>query len=105
MAEIIFLANDNIIMLAGMKNVTTDSYINDATVTVTLVDPDGVDVPGVVDMEMPYVTDSDGDYTALLVDTLDLDSRRIYLAKVTADGGDGLKWYGEIDCEVLVRKS
>ena len=94
MAETVYVLNDNILEVDGLVNAATSKYINDATVTVTLVNKDNEDVIGAVNLTLDYV--SDGRYRTTLADTLLLTAQDFYTAKVTADGGAGLKGYWEI---------
>lgn len=94
--ESLIIDTDNVIELSAFQNETDDSYINDATVTVTLLTMGGTEVSGGAwPLTMSYVAASDGIYRATLPDTLALKPNKRYLAKVIADGGSGLRrtWY------------
>lgn len=92
MAEGIYVDNDNIITLVGLKNKVSGAWINDATVTVTLQDEDGNEVSGQSwPATLSYVSSSNGNYRATLEDVLNLLPDVEYTAEVTADGGPGLK--------------
>jgi hypothetical protein len=88
----ILVGNDNLIEVLDLKNVATGSYINNATVTVTLKDAASVNVTGQSwPVTLNYVAASNGKYRATLVDTLPLVVDETYYATVVADAGDGLK--------------
>lgn len=87
---VIYLENDNLVALSGLKNVVTGAYVNTATVRLTLTDMGGSVVPGVDDVVMQYQEGSDGDYYGIIQDTVSL-TDSYYMAEVTADAGGGLK--------------
>ena len=92
----LIIGSDNIIQLDQLTDQSDGSYMNAATVTVTLLERDGTEVAGDTwPLSMAYVSASDGRYTATLLDTLTLISNKRYQAKVVADGGSGKKrtWY------------
>lgn len=83
-----FVANTNVLELIGLRSNINDTYINDATVTVTIKDADGVEVTGETwPLTMDYVAASNGNYRAILVDGLALVGKRKYVAYISADGG------------------
>jgi hypothetical protein len=92
----LIVETDNLIELDGLQDQSTSAYINDATVTVTLLDSSGSEVAGETwPLTMGYVAASNGKYRATLADTLSLSPNKRYQAKVVADGGSGKKrtWY------------
>ena len=92
----LIVETDNLIELDGLQDQSTSAYINDATVTVTLLDSSGSEVSGETwPLTMSYVAASDGKYRATLADTLVIKPNKRYQAKVVADGGSGKKrtWY------------
>ena len=93
--SVIFIDNDNLIELIGLKDIALNAFINNATVQITLTDTAGVEVSGQSwPVTMNYVAASDGDYRATLEDVLVLISGRKYTAVITADAGSDLlgKW-------------
>ena len=95
MPQILFHENTMTIELLGLQDADDDSYINNATVTVTITDEDDVDVVGETwPVTMTYVAASNGDYRANLSYLMDIDPRNIYTAKVTAiaTGGERANW-------------
>lgn len=98
MALKIYLLNDNILQLEGLQNYATGDYLTSATVTVTLVDSDGVDVVGETwPLTMIYVSGTDATYRCTLSDSLSLTKWSRYRAQITADAGSGLRGYWEPD--------
>lgn len=88
MTQVIFDQNDNLLEVIDLKNVVTDTFVNTATVTATLVDSEGVDVVGESwPITLAYVAASDGLYQAILKDTLTLAPGDLYTAKIDADDG------------------
>ncbi len=105
MTELLLQANDNILELDGLKNDATSAFINDAAVTVTLVDSDDVDVVGQTwPTTMLYVAASDGIYRATLQDVITLEPDAKYTAKVTANGGAGLLGFFELPVVARIRR-
>lgn len=96
MASALYVGNDNVLEVDGLKNAVADTYINNATVSVILVDKNGEQVEGDTwPKTMDYVADSDGKYRCTLKDTLSLSPMEAYTATITADGGADLKGYWE----------
>jgi hypothetical protein len=86
--QVIFNLNDNLLELVGLKDVVSGSFANSATVTVTLVDKDDVEVAGETwPLTMSYVAASDGLYRAVLKDTLTFVVDDLYTAKIDANDG------------------
>ena len=98
--ETIYRLSDNIIEVTGVKNVATGAYLNSANVDVTLVDASsGAEVSGQTwPMALSYVAGSDGDYRGTITDAISIDEGQTLIAKVTVDGGAGLKRYWEKTC-------
>lgn len=108
MSVTLYVGNDNLIEVTELKNEAEDTYINNATVTVTLIDPalspqqvSGESWP----LSLAYVSGSNGNYRATLVDTLSLSRSTKYIAQVSADGGTGLKGYWEVEAVAIIREN
>lgn len=83
-----FVANTNVLELRGLKSAIDDTYVNDATVTVTVKDDCGVSVSGQTwPATMVYVADSDGDYRVILMNTLQFKAGKKYFAEISVMGG------------------
>lgn len=83
-----FVANTNILDLVGLKSEIEDAFINDATVTVTVKDAADVSVAGASwPLTMAYLAASNGNYRAILADTLSLVAKTKYYAHIAANGG------------------
>ncbi len=88
MTQVIFDLNDNLLELVDLKDVVADTFANAATVTVTLVDKDDVEVVGETwPLTMAYVAASNGKYRAVLKDTLTLTVDALYTAKIDVNDG------------------
>ena len=99
----LFAGNSNLIELKGLKNQATGSFENGAAVSVTLKDESEVEIVGETwPLTMNYVSASNGDYRATLVEGLPLTHGQYVTAFVTAvvSGLTG-KW--EIPCKVIER--
>jgi hypothetical protein len=85
----VFVANTNVIELQSLQNEIDQSYINNASVDVTIADLSGNPETGAGwpswPLAMVYVTASNGVYRAVLVDTLPFDPSQSYLALVHAN--------------------
>lgn len=89
MAEVVYISNDNLITLSGLKDASEGGdYINNAIVEVTLLDSDGNEVAGQSwPATMSYVSGSDGIYEGILEDGLSLSVDDELTARVTVDAG------------------
>lgn len=104
MSLLIYVDNDNLLTVDGVRDVSDGSFINTATVTATLKDADGVDVVGqVFPTTLTYVAASDGKYQGTLEDTLALTANDKYTLCVDIDGGAGLIAHFEIPVKALIR--
>lgn len=102
--NILYVGNDMIMELDGLKNAVTNAFVNNATVNVTLTDSSGEQVTGETwPLTMSYVTSSDGTYRATLQDTLPLVKNKRYKATVNAEAA-GLKGNWEIDVIAKARQ-
>ena len=85
----IYIENDNLITLTGLKNSLLDTYITDATVVVTVKDENGDTVTGSSwPLTMDYVAGTDGTYRVILPEALVLTKNVRYVAEVKVDSSD-----------------
>ncbi len=68
----LFIDSDNLVEWDELTNLATATYINDATMTFTLKDADGVAVSGAAGVSMSYVAASNGKYQGVIESTVDL---------------------------------
>lgn len=100
-----FVANTNVLDLIGLKNEIDDTFINSATVEVTIKDDAGNNVIGQVwPLAMDYVATSDGDYRAFLSEDMELIANTKYIAYVEANGGANLVGHFEFHFKALARR-
>lgn len=86
--SIIYIDNNSLVTLTALTNCATGAVDTTATVTVTLKDSAGVDVPGQTwPATMAHV--SGGTYRATLDADLELAADHIYMAHVDAVGSTG----------------
>lgn len=86
-----YVDNSNILRLTGVKNQATGSYMNTASVAVTIKDLEENEVAGQTwPLFFDYVADSNGNYIAIISEDLDLIPGTEYVAEVISDNGDGL---------------
>lgn len=99
----ILYGSDNRLSLVGLKNASTGVFINNATVTCTLINKSGNQLTGQSwPLSMGYVGASNGDYAGVLSASLVLVAGDIILAQVTADAGAGLKRYWQVPLTVRI---
>lgn len=95
MAEIetLFIDNDNLIKLSGLRDAANGIYLNGASVTVTLVDASTeAEVQGQTwPSTMEYVSSSNGDYQCTLEYDLVVSPQQLIIAKVVANAGGDLR--------------
>ena len=86
--EDIYLNNDSLIELVGLKDTVLNTFINDATVTATIYDDTGTEVTGISwPLTVPYVTSSNGEYRAVLDKAIELIKGNLYTLIQTAVSG------------------
>jgi len=106
MTSIAYVANSNMLELKGLKSEAEDSFITNATVTVTVVAKDGTPVDGGMwPQQMNYVIDSEGDYRAILSENLELENKASYTAFIDADAGPGRVGHWEFAFKAQTRTS
>lgn len=94
----IFVGNTCLLELVELLDTQTGGYINDATVTVTIVDSDGNEVSGeTFPLTMSYVSSSDGLYRCTLLHGLGFTAGHTYTAQITATDTASRVFYGELD--------
>lgn len=82
-----FVANTNVLELRGLQAAIDQTYVNDASVTVTIKDDCGNNVAGQTwPAAMNYVTGSNGDYRLIVASTLQIKSGKKYFAEISATG-------------------
>jgi len=100
---IIYLSNDNLLSIEGLKNSSSGSFMNSATVTATLKDSGGTSVTGqTFPITLSYITATNGNYQATLEDTLNMVADNIYTATITATSSGGL--YAQWDLQLTATK-
>jgi hypothetical protein len=87
----IYLSNDNLLSIEGLKNSSSGSFMNAATVTVTLKDSGGTSVSGqTFPVTLSYIAQTNGNYQATLENTLSMVEDSIYTATIAATSSGGL---------------
>lgn len=94
-----YLDSDQLVTIDGLADPVTGTYVNTATITVTMYQADGTtQVTGQSwPLTLSYVSSSNGNYRGMLEDTRVLEEGKIYWLDVEADAGGGLikswRWY------------
>lgn len=88
-----YVRNDNLLRGANLRTITLatglEAYLTDAaTVTVTVIDADAVEVPGQVwPLALTYITGSQGGFLGLLRNELTWTDGSQWMAIITVDNG------------------
>ena len=83
-----FVANTNVLELRGLQAAIDQTYVNDATVTVTIKDDCGSNVAGQTwPAAMNHVEGSNGDYRVIISSAVQINSGKKYFAEISATGG------------------
>lgn len=99
----IYVGNNNLVDLIGLKNAATDSYENSADVSLRLIADDGSEIEGQTwPLTMNYVADSDGDYRATLSKDLVITHKQVITADITAVAS-GITGNWKTPCRVETR--
>lgn len=88
--DVLYIDNDNVVYLSGLRNEVTGEYINDALLSAELTDTQDVAVAGQSwPLIMDYVAGTQGIYRLLLENTLALLNGQYYKLNISGTG-DGL---------------
>lgn len=102
--HILYIGNNSIVDVTGLRNENTGETVATATVSMTLLDQAGAPVGGSNwPIPLVYVAESSGVYRATLPYTLALVEGGRYVARVVADAGDGLRAQWDMPCVGRVR--
>jgi hypothetical protein len=82
-----WIDTDNCVQITGLKDVVTDQYVNDATVTGVLTDKNGNTVTGAGSLSFEYISGSNGNYAGEIPSTVTLTEGEQYTLTITAMGG------------------
>jgi hypothetical protein len=83
-----FCASTNVLQVSGLTAEIQNEFVNDAIVTVTIKDANGVELGGQTwPLAMAHVPGSNGDYRAFLAATLPFISKQNYTAFIDANDG------------------
>lgn len=80
----IYISNDNDIVVEGLCLASDGSFVNDATLTVTLKDSNNANVTDAVDLNVTYVSASNGNYRGTIPAAVSLTESAEYTAIVSA---------------------
>lgn len=90
--SVIYLQSDNTLLLENLRKDSDQSYLNSATVTLTILNPDGTALSGVSwPVTMAYISSSNGSYSYTLPYTVPLTKNVKYKAVVVSDAGLGYR--------------
>lgn len=104
MAYTLWINNDNTISVKGLHDPTSGSFMNDATISLTLTDSQDIPVTGqAFPVVVDYIADSDGNYQATLENTLNLTDGASYIAVVTATSASGINAEWQLPAVARIR--
>jgi hypothetical protein len=84
----VYIANTNILEVRGLQEAISGDYINNATVSVTIVNDCGAAISGQSwPLSMTYVATTNGDYRATISDAAQMIPGRNYFAEISANAG------------------
>lgn len=87
-----YINSDQLLSVDGLSDPVTGAYVNNASVTATMYEADGVtEVQGVTwPLTVSYVSSSNGNYNGVLDDSRVLVEGNLYWIEVEADAGNDL---------------
>jgi hypothetical protein len=106
----VFISNTNMITLKRLRSVMENAYIDDADVTLTVVDkasgdpialPEGTEWP--IDLEPSEASPQRGDYVGIIPAEVEFEPNGQYIAVVEVDAGLGRVGHWEIPFVARVR--
>lgn len=104
MRYFLYIENDNLLKMVGLKDLRTGQFVNNATVQATVMDLDDNPVSGQIwPTPMTYVATSNGDYEAVMEDGLVLTDNQQYKAEVEVDAGSDKIAKFTVDLQARVR--
>ena len=66
---LVYLSNDNDVVVTGLSKQSDGSFINDAVLTATIYDAGGNSLANGSNLALPYVSSSNGDYRGTIPST------------------------------------
>jgi hypothetical protein len=106
MSLTLYIGNDNVLELTGLKGFVADAYINDATVTATLYDESGTEVVGQTwPMTLVHASGTDGIYRGTIEYDVAVTTAQVYTAEVDVDAGSGLIGHFESRVMAVTRRT
>lgn len=81
---VFFVDNDNEVVIKGLREGLTGTFINNASLTFTVYDLCEDAVSGGSSISMPYITGSNGNYRGILPGTVGLSASTQYRVVITA---------------------
>src|SRR5437660_8893861 len=93
--EVLAINSDNLVRLDGLTNASTGAYVNNATVTFSVVDAGGSTL--ISNSSMSFVASSNGRYEGTIPYTTSLTLNAFYTLQITAIGS-GFRIYRQVNC-------
>lgn len=102
---IVYDSNDQYVEVDGLTDAITGAFVNNATMTSTLLDPLNQPVAGFTSIPMPYVPASNGVYRGFVTSVFDPSPSAGYTLLVDAVTPGGTKMHLEILTLVQPRRT
>lgn len=103
--QIVFVANDNLFILSGVQLASDDSPVNDAVVTMTIKDSNGVDVTGGPAWPVAFAfTGADGQYSVVIEEGTAFLDKAGYTAFIDAETPGGITGHWEVPLGASTRE-
>src|SRR5580765_8314966 len=96
----VYQNNTQLLQISGLRD-SSQNFIVDGTLTATLLDQNREQVANLINISVPYVTGSNGDYQGLIPATFEAAVGTEYTMVIDGDGGGG-HLHIEIPTEVTV---
>lgn len=82
--QTVYINNDNVLRLSGLRKFNGEGFENAAQVTVTIRSKNGIVGGGDFPLAMNYVAGSNGDYLCVLYSTIEWELNEPYIAEISA---------------------
>lgn len=102
--KIFYQDNTQLVQLLGLQDEISGAFQNAATMSATLLDQNGNEVPNCIDIAMSYVAGSNGNYQGIVSAAFEPPVGGGYVLVIDADS-NGAHLHVELQAQVQVRTS
>lgn len=106
MFDVIYYKNDTVVKVRGVKNTRNNQYITDADVQILGIKEYGTNtlLEAGLPLALEYEVDSQGNYSGVLTNELDLVPNKKYICMLEVITQDGVKGYWEFSFTCRLRQ-